>query len=406
MSSFPGCAPPFLAGTMAATFSRTWMRSLCLLAILSGGVFLSSLPAQAGSKPPDPQRVSVAQLEQTLAASHAESDADLAQQLSTLELTERLSTPRLASLSSAVPGEKSGRALMLLADRSAFLDPPAGEIPPAPTPEGAATRQMLVHIVNYVNTTLRQLPNLIASREITSFEDRPAEDVLDANGVVSFSYEPLHYVGKSVNDVTFRDRKEFVEDASRKDKHGQFGGLVTRGEFGPILSTVVGDALKGKIVWGRWERAASGNVAVFRYTVPEDKSNYRVQFCCVPGGQDESSGQTEMRIFDAQASYHGEITFNPNDGSILRMTLQADMPSTSLVPSAGIAIDYGTVEIAGRQVLCPTRSVSTLEAHIEQQRGMASQAIYHGATKSFLNDIVFDHYRRFGSESRILTGSN
>lgn len=381
------------------------MRRLSLLAVLSAGVFLTSFPAQGGSKPAV-KGVSVAQLEETLGASHAEGDGDLAQRLSTLELTERMSTSQLARLSMALPGEKSRLALMLLADRSAFLDPPAGEIPPDPTPDAGTTRQMLVHIVNYVNTTLRQLPNLIASREITSFEDRPAEDVLDANGVVGFSYEPLHYVGKSVNDVTFRDRKEFVEDAPRKDRHGQVGGLVTKGEFGPILSIVVGDALKGKIVWGRWERAASGNVAVFRYTVPEDKSNYRVQFCCVPGGQDESSGQTQMRIFDAQASYHGEITFNPNDGSILRMTLQADMPSTGLVPSAGIAIDYGMVEIAGRQVICPTRSVSSLQAHTAQQQGMASQAIYHGATKTFLNDIVFDHYRRFGSESRILTGAN
>ncbi|MGB6191670.1 MAG: hypothetical protein WBF42_04315 [Terracidiphilus sp.] len=351
------------------------------------------------------QRVSAAQLEQTLAASHATSDADLAQQLSTLEPTERLSTPQLTSLSKALPGEKSRLALMMLADKSIFLDPPAADILPDPTPDPAATRQMLVHIVNYVNTTLRQLPNLIASREITSFEDRPAEDILDANGVVSFSYQPLHFVGNSVNDVTFRDRKELVEDAPRKDKRGQVGGLVTTGEFGPILSIVVGDALKGKIMWGRWERGADGRVAVFRYTVPDDKSNYRVRFCCVPGGVDTGSGQGKMQIFDARASYHGEITFNPSDGSILRMTLRADMPPTGLVTNADIAIDYGTVDIAGKPSICPIRSVSSLQAHIAEQHGMASSAFYHGPTKTFLNDIGFDHYRRFGSESRILTSS-
>lgn len=348
----------------------------------------------------------MAQLEQTVAASHSVSDADLAQQLSTLELTERLSAPKVASLASAMPGEKSRLALMMLADRSVFLDPPAADIPADPMPDAAATRQMLVHIVNYVNTTLRQLPNLIASRNITSFEDRPAQDILDANGVVSLSYEPLHFVGKTINDVTFRDRKEVVDDAPRKEKHGQAGGLITTGEFGPILSTVVGDALKGKITWGRWERGPNGRVAVFRYAVPDDKSNYHVQFCCVPGGQDESSGQVQMRLFDARASYHGEITFNPADGSILRLTLQADMPTTSMVPGASIMIDYGTVDIAGRPSICPIRSVSSLQAHLAQQHGMASQAIYRGATETFLNDIVFDHYRRFGSESRILTGSN
>lgn len=382
------------------------MRTLCLFTVLSAGAFLSVHLVEAEPKPPANQSVTVAQLEQTLVASHAASDADLAQQLSTLELSERLSTPQLASLSDALPGEKSRLALIMLADKSVFLSPPAADILPDPTPDAGATRQMLVHIVNYVNTTLRQLPNLIASREITGFEDRPAEDSLDANGVVSLSYQPLHFVSRSVDEVTFRDRKEVVDKASRKDKQGQVEGLVTTGEFGPILSTVVGDALKGKITWGHWERGANGRVAVFRYTVPDDKSNYRVQFCCVPGGLDGGTGQSQMQIFDARASYHGEITFDPNDGSILRMTLQADMPRTSKVPNADIAIDYGTVDIGGRPSICPTRSVSSLQAHTAEQHGMVSQAFNYGPTKTFLNDIVFGHYRRFGSESRILTGSN
>jgi hypothetical protein len=381
------------------------VRTLCLISILSAGVFLSALPGKPGPKALVIQSVSVAQLEQTLAASRAASDADLALQLTALELTERLSTAQLTSLSNALPGEKSRLALMLLADKSVFHDPPAADIPPDPAPDAAATRQMLVHIVNYVNTTLRQLPNLIASREITSFEDRPAQDILDSNGVVSLSYQPLHFVGKSIHDVTFRDRKEFVEDASRKDKKDQAVGLVTTGEFGPILTVVVGDALKGKIVWERWERSANGRVAVFRYMVPDDKSNYRLQFCCVPNGLDSANGQPKMQDFDARASYQGEIAFDPNDGSILRMTLEADMPRTGMVPHAGIAIDYGAVEIGGRPSICPIRSVSSLQAHIAQQHGMASQEFNHVPVKNFLNDIVFDHYRRFGSESRILTGS-
>lgn len=376
----------------------------CLVLVLSMGALVSGIPVHAGPKPPVSQSVSVAQLGQVLDASHAEGDAEVAERLSTLELTERLSTVELSQLSGSLPGEKSREALMLLADKSAFLDPPAAEIPADAIPDAAATRQMLVHIVNYVNTTLRQLPNLIASREITSFEDRPAEDDLQATGVVSYSYEPLHFVGKSVSDVSFRDRKELVEDAPRKDKAGKIGGLVTTGEFGPILSTVVADALKGKIMWGRWEQSANGRVAVFRYSVPDDKSNYRVQFCCIVNGYG-ADGQADMQIFDERASYHGEIAFNPSEGSIVRMTLQADMPSKSLVPNAGIALDYGQVEIGGKSYICPIRSVSSLQAHTAQPHGMFSRAMYNGPTKTFLNDIVFDQYRRFGSESHILTGS-
>src|SRR5579872_292518 len=377
------------------------MRILLLALVFATVSLISNNPLHAATQPVA-ESITVAELEQTLASSREQSDADLAQHLGAVELKERLSMSAVARLNNSLPGEKSRQALMLLADKSAFLGPPPTEIPADPAPDSAATRRMLVAIVNYVNTTLRQLPNLIASRETTGFEDRPKSDELGATGVVSLSYLPLHFVGKSAALVTFRDRKESVDEGPHKEKQGRIGGLITTGEFGPILSTVLSDALKGRITWSRWEQGASGKAAVFQYTVPEDKSNYRVQFCCVVDGYD-SSGEPQMRVFDERSRYHGEITFNPNDGSILRMTLEADLPPTGLVPGAGIAIDYGSVEIGGKTYICPEHSVSTLSAHVTKPEGMYSKAMYMGPAKNFLNDIVFAQYRRFGSEIRILT---
>lgn len=366
---------------------------------------LLSISAAAESKATATEKITIAQLDQTLAAAHDKADGDIAQRLSTCELTERLSMARLAQLIAVLPGEKSRQALLLLADKSAFLEVPASDIPGDPTPDSATTRQMLVQIVNYVNTTLRQLPNLIASRETTAFEDRPQEDQLQSTGVVSLSYLPLHFVGKSSAIVTFRDRKEVVDEGSGKQRQGNVGGMIVNGEFGPILSTVVADALKGKITWARWEKGAAGHLAVFHYAVPSDKSFYRVQFCCFVNGYNTTTGQSEMQLFDERSAYHGEITFNPADGSILRMTLEAEMPPKGLVPSAGIAIDYGPVEIAGKSYIGPIRSVSQLTAHTAQPHGMYSQALYEGPTKTFLNNAVYDQYRRFGSETRILAGA-
>lgn len=378
------------------------MRIVVVALVVATVPLLSNHQIHAATTPPT-EGITVAALEQTLAASHEKSDADLALQLAAVELKERLSPAEIVRLDNTLPGEKSRQALMLLADKSAFLGPPPSEIPADPAPNPTATRQMLVAIVNYVNTTLRQLPNLIASRETTGFEDRPKSDELGPTGIVSLSALPLHVVGKSVAMVTFRDRKESVDEGPRKEKQGKIGGLITTGEFGPILSTVVSDALKGRITWARWEQGASGKVAVFHYVVPEDKSNYHVQFCCIVDGYD-SSGQPETQVFDERASYQGEIAFNPNDGSILRMTLEAALPPTGLVPSAGIAIDYASVDIGGKTYICPEHSVSTLAAHVAKPEGMYSKAMYMGPAKNFLNDILFAQYRRFGSETRILTG--
>jgi hypothetical protein len=353
------------------------------------------------------EKVTVGQLQQSLAAARSETDAELAQQISTFELTERLTTPVLAELDASAPGEKSRSALLLLADKSAFLDPPASMTPADPTPDPAATRQMLVKLVNYVNTTLRQLPNLTTVRETTAFEDRPQEDALEATGVVSYIHLPLHFVGKSSLAVTYRDRKEVVDESATKAlKHeGKIGGLVTSGEFGPILSMVLADALKGKIIWARWEQGSSGRQAVFQYTVPDEKSNYYVKFCCIVNAY-SGTGQPESQLFNERSSYHGEIAFDPANGSILRMTLQADMPPKGLVSNAGIVMEYSSVEIGGQSYICPTKSVSVLMAHTAVQQGMQSRAFYQGAAKTFLNDIKYGQYRRFGSEARIVSVDN
>ncbi|MGA8668424.1 MAG: hypothetical protein WB679_01025 [Terracidiphilus sp.] len=370
---------------------------------LAGLLAASALVATGAPKTPIIEKVTVGQLQQTLATSPGKPDAELAQELSTLELTERLNSVLLTKLTAGVPGEKSRQELLLLADKSAFLEPPAAEIPSDSTPDPAATRQMLVNIVNYVNTTLRQLPNLIASRETTGFEDRPQEDSLEATGIVSYSYQPLHFVGKSLATVTYRDRKEVVDaDITRSTKQrSKISGLTTTGEFGPILSTTLSDALKGKITWARWEQNTSGKVAVFRYAVPDEKSNYRVQFCCIVNGFN-SDNTPDLQIFDEKSAYHGEVAFDPADGTILRMTLQAELPPHGLVSNAGLVVEYAPVEIAGKNYVCPARSISVLSAHTAQSHGMYSKANYQGPSKTFLNDVVFGQYRRFGSEARIV----
>ncbi len=359
------------------------------------------------TNPAGPQKVTVGQLEQSLASAQTRPDAEVAQQLTTLQLTERLSAARFTHLNTDMPGEKSQQSLLILADQSAFLAPPNDEIVEEPTPDSAATRQMLEQIVNYVNTTVRQLPNLMAVRDTTGFEDRQKEDSLEATGLVSLSYLPLHVVGKSSFAVTYRDRKEVVDESATKAlKHSSpTGGLVTSGEFGPILSTVLADALKGKIVWARWEQGAGGRVAVFHYAVPDEKSNYYVKFCCVVNGF-RGDGQPDLQVFDERASYHGEITFDPALGSILRITLEAEMPPKGLVSNAGIVIEYSPVEIGGKSYICPAKSISVLLAHTSQPHGMYSSANYQGSAKTFMNDVEFGQYRRFGSETRILTGDN
>ncbi len=200
------------------------MRTLALLLTLVGFV----LPAFSA------KRVTVERLEQTLAAAHSLQDAEVAMQLSDLELTERLSTAKLDRSKADLPGEKSRQALMILADASVFLDPPAAEIPSQPIPDPATQRKILALTVNYVMQTLHQLPNFFATRVTSSFEDMP--------GV------PIHPVGDSNVMVTFREGREVVEKSNFDPR---VRPLTTAGVFGPILGTVVVDAARSKLTWSR-----------------------------------------------------------------------------------------------------------------------------------------------------------
>jgi len=359
----------------------------------------------AAEKPGAVAKVSVQQLEQALAADRDKPDEEVAQQLLNMQLAERLSAAELAHMKAELPGNKAQEALVALADSSVFLDPPAAEIPEDAAPDAAAAHQMLAHIVDYVNTTVRQLPNFIATRDTVGYEDRPQEDIQGSTGLTTLIYLPLHVAGRSSAAVTYRDRREVVDEGKSKAKsHGpQVQGLQTGGVFGPILTAVVGDALKGKITWGRWEKGASGTEAVFHYAVPKEKSSYTVRFCCLgPGVTDVYDS-----VFHGIAPYHGEIAFDPASGAILRITVEAEMPPNEIVSTAGMYVEYGPVEIGGKTYTCPVKSVSILKAHTAQPpKGMHMASSYQGPAKTFLNDVAFGQYRRFGSETRILTGES
>lgn len=347
------------------------------------------------------KKVAADDLIQTVMAAHSMPDAELAQKLTGLELTDRLSGTRLADLMSGLPGDKSRLALMLIADQSIFLPPPADEVPLDATPKAESAQQMLVAVVKYVNATVRQLPNLMAVRFSNGFEDQPREDKMGRTGIESTFYVPLHWVGSLKVEVTYRDRKEIEDKRVKGEKKGNgVAGLIKGGEFGPILSIALADAMKGKLTWTRWEKSSDGTMAVFHYKVPVEKSNYHVKFCCVLAGYD-ADGSPKVQVSDERSAYHGDIVFSPADGSIRLLTMEADLPAAALVSSAGIAIEYAATEIGGRSYICPVRSVSMLRAHTAPQSGAISGS--NVPVKTFLNDVRFSGYRRFGSETKVLT---
>jgi hypothetical protein len=227
------------------------------------------------------KQVTVEQLEQMLTASLAKPDAELAQQLSYLELSERLSSARLTQLRDGLPGEKSRQALTALADYSSFLQPPPTKIPGTPVPDMAEQRRIMGLVVAYIGKTIPQLPNFIATRRTIRFEDTPLLQRLGSRGFTP--YEPLHYLDLTTATVFYRDGREVLENSGAKGQKPRTmtEGLNTWGVFAPILATVLVDAAQSKLAWGHWEQGPNGLQSVFTYNVPKEKSHYEVNYCCI-----------------------------------------------------------------------------------------------------------------------------
>lgn len=347
------------------------------------------------------KRVTVAEFEQALEQIHGKTDADVAWQVANLQLTERISAAALAQMQSRLPGDLSKKALQALADQSLFFDPPPSEIPTRPAPGFAEQRSMMSLVVSYVRDAIPRLPNFFATRDTTSFEDTP---LLQTPG--SFiPYAPLHFVNRSQVTVLYREGRE-VEDAEAspsKKSASETQGLTTYGVFGPILSTVLLDAAQSKLAWSHWEQGPAGLEAIFSYAVPREKSHYEVNYCCV--AEIGASVVANVHPFRRIVGYHGALAIDPATGAILRLIAEAELKPTDPVSKAKILVEYSNVEIAGKSYICPVRSVSsavaqTIQVDPKYKFPLARQM---QPLKNSVNEVAFENYHVFRSDSRVLT---
>jgi VWFA-related protein len=335
------------------------------------------------------KHTTVAQLQQALntAINAHKPDTEIAQEIGGFELTERLTEATLGRLKAdLVPGTQGARALELLADRSAFFDPPADELPATPAPDSAEQTRILQAARRYVSQTLPRLPDFFATRVISLYDDRPQALKKDTWPTRS----GLHLIDTSSGEISVRNERE-NQPATQGSAVWQANvGLISGGEFGNTLGMILADTANGNIRWSHWEESAKGGVAVFRYEVPASASHYEV-LNAVP---------SNPGIVHTKPGYHGSIGVNPADGTILRITMDADLTRGAPFRRAAILVEYGPVDIAGTTFTCPLRSIALSMALDDPD------TINGDAPREWLNETQFTHYHRFASTTRVLAGGS
>ncbi|MGA9671280.1 MAG: hypothetical protein WBQ94_18865, partial [Terracidiphilus sp.] len=264
------------------------MRRLILSGSLVALLIALALPAHAT------RRVTVAQLERILTSESTahKSDESTVRLFGDLELTEQLDNAARSRLDAKLHlGPKTTMALQLLADQSAFLDPPAAERPTSANPDPAAEQRIFGTARTYAAQTLASLPDLMATR--TSFRFDNSEQILKENEWPV--HAGLHLVGSSTHEVTMRSSHDPPEPGQKSpaqkpgasaiafEKAQPEPGLQLLGEFGAPLPLILIDIDKGKLSFSHWEQSSVGTLAVYRYSVPKSASHYNVDYCCLAG---------------------------------------------------------------------------------------------------------------------------
>jgi VWFA-related protein len=321
--------------------------------------------------------VTVRQLDGILAAARAKGSSDhrTANAIAHLGLTERLTRATQSRLSRGV-GPSTAEALELLADRSAFLDPPADEIVPGEPPSPVERQAILERAAAYVLAYVKNLPNMVCTRVVSRFEEP------DARYRGEFSH-----LDTLTGELTVRDGEESFRagngganagsgpDHSRQD-------LMTSGDYGSILSEPF--AGHATFTWHRWETVDGRRVAVVGYSVPRDGSLFKVSWCCELGARDDGG-------FSQRAAYQGEMSIDAASGAVLRVTeqavgLSADFP----VKRTWTTVEYMPVTLGGGSFLVPAKSVTFMEA-----------LRWSGRIEQYLNRSEFRSYHKFEAESTV-----
>jgi hypothetical protein len=148
--------------------------------------------------------------------------------------------------------------------------------------------------------------------------------------------------------------------------------LATEGEFGILLSNVMGEASKPVLTWNRWEAIGDRRLAVFGYAIDAQHSTMRLGL---------------SSAVQAVVAYHGQIFADPATGIVWRITNVADdIPEEVKTRSISTTVHYGQVTIASNAYVLPVHATVLLNT----------------GSSNIRNEMEFKNYRKFGADSTII----
>ena len=340
--------------------------------------------------------ISVGQLEDMLRTMQQDkkSDAEVADALKQVQLSEELTVGTMNGLIGNVPGKLTIEQIYVLEARSADLAPPAKDLPSSPAPDAAAQKAILDKTQAYVTGVYMKLPDLTANKTTVRFQDNveavaassgvkgSVTDVVTNSGFVNPATF-VHYINSTESAVSLAGGAE--NPPSEKDKT-LWGAnrMIAVKEPDPSLGAVFQQAQSaGTLQWLRWEIVNGKQVAVFSFAVPKKKTRMAVNICCFPdvseagiarfytatssavlGGSGSGGGvmgnmqtNTNWHNFQTTAPYHGRLFIEPSTGTVVRMIVEPELKISDVVHQVDTRVDYAPVQVGSSTLILPVKTV-------------------------------------------------
>jgi hypothetical protein len=366
-------------------------------------ILLATTPAWCAKK------ITVAQLEEMLNSLHDQkkTDADAANALKQVELSEELSRAKMNSFVSLVAGPLSTEQIYVLEARSSTLPPPAADLPTTAAPDAAAQKAILDKAAEYVSKTYTQLPPLTAAKTTVRFQDNieaaagssgmqgGAQDVSVGSGFVNPA-QAIHYINSTEATVASQHGAELAPTEKDKTPWGANKMIVVT-DPDPSLGTVFQEAQdSGTIKFLRWQTINGKSTAVFTFEVPKKKAHFPVDVCCFPdvsaagkanfqsaavgglqGGGGGASGNfqtsTSWHPYKANVPYHGQLFVDAEAGTVVRIITVGELKQSDVVHQVDTRIDYSPTTIDGKSLVVPSKTYVNTEVVPNGDSGSAGK---------------------------------
>jgi hypothetical protein len=353
--------------TLAASW-HTGRLAVCLLAIVS----LAMSQTQSFTVQ---QVLTFVRSQQKLIKEKKGTDAELANYLNKVRLTEKLEASVIEDLQAEGAGPLTVRALQKLQEQSRGLKAAVIRqvLPDEPIPIPTAEEQgrILDDVRRYVANYDDSLPDFIC----TEVERRLVAPGRGGRAGSEPSYRLADTITSKLTYFQHKEEKTPILNGSQpvNGDYDSLGGATSRGDFETALRMLFDPATEARFEWARWVTLRTRLTMVFSYHVALARSQYKIGV---------SKGKIE-RI----TAYSGEVYVDAESPhAVTKLKTDAvEIPADFPIQRALTVLDYQYADIGGQKFLLPFNEEIQLD----------------GPDSLSKNSNTFEYYRKYEVGSAI-----